>query len=247
MADRYDERYRHDQYRDERGHGRPERSFTERASDEVRSWSGDDEAERRHRLDEQERNERDRRREYGRGYEPEWGDYPYRGETWQISEPWGGRGSEPDRHSSTRPGRAYGGAEHALRDYGPDPGEAGTRRYAYGTETYDRPHDRPPARFDREPRGEFAGRGPKGYQRSDARIQEDVCDRLAEAPDVDASDIEVQTSNGEVTLSGSVREREEKRRAEDLIEGVSGVRDIRNNLRVSRPQGQATRTTSGPT
>jgi osmotically-inducible protein OsmY len=85
-------------------------------------------------------------------------------------------------------------------------------------------------------RGDFTGRGPKGYQRSDARIYEDVCDRLAQAPDIDASDIEVRTTNGEVTLAGSVREREEKRRAEDLIEGVSGVRDVHNNLRVSRPQ-----------
>jgi osmotically-inducible protein OsmY len=199
MADRYDERYRHDQYRDERG--RTDRGFTERAGDDVRAWSGDEEAERRRRLDEQERRERDRRREYGRGYEPEWGDYPYRGETWQIGE-------------TAR--RAYG-AERGRRDYGPYAGEGGTH-------------------------GDFTGRGPKGYQRSDARIYEDVCDRLAEAPDVDASDIEVQTTNGEVTLSGSVREREEKRRAEDLIEGVSGVRDVRNNLRVSRPQEETTRT-----
>lgn len=30
--------------------------------------------------------------------------------------------------------------------------------------------------------GGFAGRGPKGYQRSDDRIREDVCERLAEDP-----------------------------------------------------------------
>jgi hypothetical protein len=48
---------------------------------------------------------------------------------------------------------------------------------------------------------------------------------LRDAPDIDASYIEVRTNNGEVTLSGSVNDREQKRRAEDLIEVVSGVRD----------------------
>jgi osmotically-inducible protein OsmY len=52
-----------------------------------------------------------------------------------------------------------------------------------------------------------------------------VCDWLADAPDIDASYIEVRTNNGEVTLSGSVNDRKQKRRAEDLIEVVSGVRD----------------------
>jgi hypothetical protein len=243
MADRYDERYRHDQDREERGYGRTDRGFTERAGDEVRSWSRDEETERQRRLDEQERRERDRRREYGRGYEPEWGDYPYRGETWRIGETSGS--SEPGWRTPAGAGRAYG-AEYGRRDYGPYPGEGGTRKYGYGTEAYNRPYGQPyrPG-WESGIRGEFTGRGPKGYQRSDARIHEDVCDRLTEAPDIDASDIEVRTTNGEVTLSGSVHEREEKRRAEDLIEGISGVRDVHNNLRVSRPQEEMPRATSG--
>ena len=85
-------------------------------------------------------------------------------------------------------------------------------------------------------RGGFAGRGPKGYQRSDARINEDVCDRLCDAPDIDATNIEVKVEHGEVTLSGSVSDRADKRRAEDLIENVSGVREVHNNLRVGRDQ-----------
>ena len=82
--------------------------------------------------------------------------------------------------------------------------------------------------------GPFAGRGPKGYQRSDDRIREDVCDRLTDAGDIDASEIEVHVANGEVTLSGSVRGRDEKRKTEDLAETVAGVRDVHNSLRVSR-------------
>jgi osmotically-inducible protein OsmY len=37
-----------------------------------------------------------------------------------------------------------------------------------------------------------------------------------------------------VTLSGSIDDRVAKRRAEDLAESCAGVRDVRNELRVSR-------------
>lgn len=55
----------------------------------------------------------------------------------------------------------------------------------------------------------FFGKGPKGYKRSDERIREDVCDHLS-AGWIDASDIEVSVSEGEVTLSGTVTERRMK-------------------------------------
>ena len=41
-------------------------------------------------------------------------------------------------------------------------------------------------------------------------------------------------SNGEVTLTGDVSERWDKRRAEDLAEDVAGVREVHNNIRVQR-------------
>jgi hypothetical protein len=53
-----------------------------------------------------------------------------------------------------------------------------------------------------------------------------------EHPDIDASDIEVQVKDGEVTLTGTVDERRTKRMAEDLIERCSGVRDVMNQLKV---------------
>jgi osmotically-inducible protein OsmY len=76
------------------------------------------------------------------------------------------------------------------------------------------------------------GRGPKGYQRSDERILEDVNDRLTDDPFIDATDIEVSVSGGEVTLSGSVSDRQAKRRAEDIADTVSGVGHVQNNMRV---------------
>lgn len=81
------------------------------------------------------------------------------------------------------------------------------------------------------------GRGPKGYQRSDSRVQDDVSDRLADDSYVDASNIEVTVKNGEVTLAGTVDSRNARRRAEDLAEQVSGVSYVQNNLRVGSSQG----------
>jgi hypothetical protein len=77
------------------------------------------------------------------------------------------------------------------------------------------------------------GRGPKGYTRSDDRIREDVNDHLTDDWRVDATNIEVSVSSGEVTLSGTVDSRDDKRRAEDLAENISGVKHVQNNLRVS--------------
>ncbi|MFC4454570.1 BON domain-containing protein [Deinococcus sonorensis] len=77
------------------------------------------------------------------------------------------------------------------------------------------------------------GKGPRGYQRSDDRIRESVNDALEDDHGVDASDIEVQVQGGEVTLTGTVTDRMQKRRAEDVAESLRGVRDVHNQLRVS--------------
>jgi hypothetical protein len=87
----------------------------------------------------------------------------------------------------------------------------------------------------------FRGRGPQGYRRSDERIREDACECLMEDDYVDASEIEVEVRDGEVTLSGTVESRDQKRRAESLLEQLSGVSDVHNRLRVTsseshRPQ-----------
>lgn len=83
-------------------------------------------------------------------------------------------------------------------------------------------------------RPNYAGRGPKGYQRSDDRMRDEICDCMTDDPMLDASEITVEVKQGEVTLSGSVTSREQKRRAEDVAERVSGVRDVTNQLRVTR-------------
>jgi len=83
----------------------------------------------------------------------------------------------------------------------------------------------------------YAGRGPKDYQRSDDRIREEISDRLTDDDRVDPSDVTVQVQKGEVTLSGTVNSRDQKRCAEDCAEAISGVREVINNLRVARDNG----------
>ena len=214
MADRYDDRYRGDEYRPERGYD-------------------DEEAARRRHMDEQ---------RYGRDWD------------------WGHRmgfdyGRQPSREWSER-GHGYGGAErgwsgerwssewdrppltHRFHNdgrtgyyttppagFGYNAAPAGFGEMSTGM-TY-----RSGYRGYREDERRYSGHGPRGYQRSDDRIREDVCDRLTDDPWVDCSDVEVTVRGGEVTLSGSVRDRSDKRRTEDIIEGISGVREVHNNLR----------------
>lgn len=94
-------------------------------------------------------------------------------------------------------------------------------------------------------RGEFSGRGPRGYQRSDDRIREDVCQCLTDDDHIDASNIEVAVADREVTLTGTVTSRMQKRHAEDLIERLPGVRDVINSIRVvsDTPNLQGTQST----
>jgi hypothetical protein len=84
--------------------------------------------------------------------------------------------------------------------------------------------------------GSYAGRGPRNYKRSDERILEDINERLTHHPLIDATEIEVSVQEGEVILRGSVDQREAKRRAEDVADSVSGVKNVRNELRVQQPQ-----------
>ncbi|HEX5166355.1 MAG TPA: BON domain-containing protein [Thermomicrobiales bacterium] len=97
--------------------------------------------------------------------------------------------------------------------------------------------------------GSYAGRGPRGYQRTDARIREDVSEILWRADEIDASDIDVTVENGEVTLDGSVDTRWTKRLAEDAAWEASGVYDVHNRLRIRRvdrdPIATGMRDTSG--
>ena len=82
--------------------------------------------------------------------------------------------------------------------------------------------------------GPFKGKGPKGYVRSDEKIQDDINDKLYHDSYVDASDLEISVKDGEVILSGTVNDKSSKRRAEDLAENITGVNDVTNNIKVNK-------------
>jgi len=87
--------------------------------------------------------------------------------------------------------------------------------------------------YDQQERG-ARGLGPQGYKRSDDRISDEVHERLTDDSWIDASNISVSVSGGEVTLSGTVESREAKHRAERIVEEISGVQHVQNNLRTTR-------------
>jgi len=177
-------------------------------------------------------NERDERSRYGNpiggsgfergynespssGYSSQRSNYPSSG--YRSGERYGERGSEYDRE------RYGGGEERGWWDRASDAVASW-----FGDEEAERRR-----RMD-EQRAHRRGRGPKGYRRSDERIREDVNDRLGDDYYIDASDIEVMVSNTEVTLTGTVPNRNDKRRAEDIAESVSGVTNVENRLRVKQ-------------
>lgn len=84
----------------------------------------------------------------------------------------------------------------------------------------------------------FKGVGPRNYVRPKERVIEDVNQAFADHDALDASHIDVAMDQGEViVLKGTVPSRACKRLAEDLAERISGVRDVRNELRIEQSQG----------
>jgi osmotically-inducible protein OsmY len=74
------------------------------------------------------------------------------------------------------------------------------------------------------------------WQRTDDRINEEVCQLLTESPAIDAGDIEVTVKDGTLTLSGTVADLEDKRLSEELVRQTPGVRNIQNQLRVRKQE-----------
>jgi hypothetical protein len=172
-------------------------------------------------------------------------DYGSRGTSreWRGSGNWGygesGYGARPFSDESWRSGEQDTERFTSERDWS----RGGRSRGSFGSGGWS---DQPSAGWSGQdyrwraygdrPRQSFTGRGPKDYQRSDERIREEVSDRLTDDDRIDASEISVQVRAGEVTLSGTVADREQKRRAEDLVESVSGVKETINNIRVTKGQ-----------
>lgn len=189
------------------------------------------------------------RREFGeRGErEEDWGREPY-----ESQGPWQRFGDESGRGRDEQGFERYGdlgydegryaqhrerGAEHYARFGGWDRPRTAREPASYGYGPGGVYAGTPSANRGLRQHGRYAGRGPKGYQRSDERVREEVCDHLMADPDIDAAELTVTVRDGEVTLEGSVPERSMKRDAEDCAESISGVRQVHNRLRVEPGEG----------
>jgi hypothetical protein len=130
------------------------------------------------------------------------------------------------------------GHSHPMPAYGAQPYSAPGYAYpVYGPRGYAPQGYAPVARTPAQAygyAGAYAGRGPRGYHRSDDRICDDINEALTRSPDLDATDIEVIVEEGEVVLIGIVDSRQAKRLAEDLADSVGGVSDVQNQIRVQR-------------
>lgn len=133
---------------------------------------------------------------------------------------YGQNGSDPGERVSPYGDRVYHGGVRAPRENSRDGRYDSVPRQDHPGEyrTYHNPGHR--------------GLGPQGYTRSDQRITEDVHDRLTDDDHIDASGIIVAVQEGEVTLSGTIRDRRAKHHAEAIIEHIGGVKHVQNNLRV---------------
>lgn len=152
---------------------------------------------------------------YGQGVD--WGESPQRG----------------GRSSQSRLGASSSGYRSGSRNYGESSYGAGSQAYgspASSNYWY--------AEYWLIP-GPYSGTGPKGYQRSSESLKEQVCERLEGHGEIDASEIEVAIQNGEVTLSGKVESREQKRMAEDCACSVRGVKDVHNQIKVEARKQQS--------
>jgi len=78
---------------------------------------------------------------------------------------------------------------------------------------------------------EELGREIEPYAR-DATITTKIKSKLTADPEVNPFTIDVDTVNGVVTLSGTVRTEEQRQEAEDLARGTEGVKEVVNSLQV---------------
>jgi hypothetical protein len=166
------------------------------------------------------------------GYGPGYGRHP-------TDTPVGGYdyGQDPQGFGDKRPGGAgYRSRDREDRSWFPREvsDESFNSLYRRGAEGQ---RNGPPLGA-RDDAGEHRGKGPKNFRRTDERIMEDLNERLTDDARLDAGDIEVACTGGEVTLNGTVASRADKRRAEDIADDVGGVGHVQNNLRVrQQPSG----------
>jgi hypothetical protein len=156
------------------------------------------------------------------------------------------RQPESHPHYSSRPSRTQTRGAEGFYTGGENPNDVDERTREYG----ERPHglgnfesnyglaSSEPRRVDTQSlqaQRDHRGKGPKGYQRTDERLRERLCEVLTDDPRIDATDIDVHVQGGEITLTGFVDSRRTKFLVEELVANTCDT-EVTNRLQVRRPE-----------
>jgi hypothetical protein len=145
-------------------------------------------------------------------------------------------------------GRSFG-----PHDYTGSSAEGGRPRTGAGSGGSDMPDARGGTRYGGESEGarqtvyfmedpawvRARGRMPRSYSRSDERVREDICERIAADPSIDASDVSVDVRDKRVVLEGSVPQRRMKYVIEDIAAACLRANDVENRVTVARSRQAA--------
>jgi osmotically-inducible protein OsmY len=210
-----------------------------------RDWTREERSDRRERWDErQSRPEADDLEDFGLAdYSTDYGYEPRRRTGYRIDEEASRRADDYGQADYSTDfvydrdgGRAYRRYSAEERDYRrAEPSSEAARRAERAAERDEDLgernrswKDRAGAFFGGRDQGDAVGRrrGP-----SDRVLWAVIVERLEDERGLDLRDVEVLVDDCDVTLNGTVRRKEDKRRIEDIAD-IEGVRNVQNNLRL---------------
>jgi osmotically-inducible protein OsmY len=73
----------------------------------------------------------------------------------------------------------------------------------------------------------------KPTTRSDNDLLTEACDKIAQVPGIDLDAVDVSIREGGITLRGSVPTLTDKLALSEMVWGIEGVRDVRNEIQVA--------------
>jgi osmotically-inducible protein OsmY len=79
--------------------------------------------------------------------------------------------------------------------------------------------------------------GSRARRRPDESLAQEIREILTKDPELEVTEMAVEVEGGAVTISGVVDDSDARLLAEELVESLSGVREVHNRLRVERQDG----------
>lgn len=165
----------------------------------------------------------------------------YRGSSYGSSGYGGQGGYGRERDGDRFDDRGYGGrSDRSFRDHGWNEGSSPNEGWRTMSSNQGSAQDTWRGRDSMGVSSGWSGRArgsaPRGYQRSDERIREDICECVMDHGDIDAEDVQIDVSQGTVTLEGTCTSRRTKMAIEEIADSVSGVQDVENQIRVKKSE-----------